>query len=134
MTSVCKACSQIPCIGHSPMPPQAVLTCPWCWNVRHSCPFERNEFVPTRFEIHKGSSVLASKVIWRISVTHTTKERLCPSVINHDAQAAQRRFWSRNLQVLIKKERALWEMKFADCCKWSSNWKKNKQHTHTYRI
>lgn len=52
--------------------------------------------------------VLASKVIWTFSVTRTTKERLCPSVIDLDAQAAQRRFWGRNLQVLTKeRERAL---------------------------
>ena len=59
-------------------------------------------------EIHKGLSVLASEVTWRISVTHTTKEMLYPSVINHDAHAAPRRFWNRNLQVLTKKrERSL---------------------------
>lgn len=95
---------QTACPGHSPKLLLAAQTSPWCWRVTfahlrgNSCLFEL-----ALQEIHEELSVLASEVVWRISVTHTTKEMLCPSVINHDAQAAHRRFWSRNLEVLTKK-------------------------------
>lgn len=94
---------QIACPGHSPTSLFAGLTSPWCWRVTLAHLRGKSRlFKQALQEIHKGPSVLASEVIWRISVTHTTKEMLYPSVINHDAQAAQR-FWSRNLQVLTKK-------------------------------
>lgn len=79
--------------------------------------------------ICKELPALASKVLWRISVTHTTKEKLCPSVIDHDAQATQRRFWSRNLQVLIKKgESSVGN----EVCWFSSVFFRLKIHTHRH--
>lgn len=96
---------QIACPGHSPTSSLvAGQTSPWCWRATLAHLRGKSCLVKLALqEIHKGLSALASEVIWRISVTHTTNEMLCSSVINHDTQAAQRRFWSTNPQVLTRK-------------------------------
>lgn len=74
-------------------------------------------------------AVLASKGIWKFSVTHTTKESFFPSVINLDAQAAQR-FWGRNLQALTKER----ELLGAGVCWFSSVFFKLKKHIQNTRL